>query len=60
MASVGRHLAATLNAKLLDDQGRTVAEGVDQAIDQQLHERYQQLAESGFTAGEPRTARLFS
>jgi len=60
MAGVGRHLAATLDAQLLDDQGRPVAEGMDQAIDGQLHERYRQLAESGFVAGEPRTARLFS
>lgn len=60
MASVGRHLAANLDAQLLDDQGRPVAEGVDQPIDQQLFERYSQLARSGFVAGEPRTARLFS
>lgn len=60
MASVGRHLAAGLDAQLLDDQGRPVAEGVDQAIDRQLHERYQELAEAGFMAGEARTARLFS
>lgn len=60
MAGVGRHLAATLDAHLLDDQGRPVAEGVDQAIDEQLLERYQQLANAGFIPGEPRTARLFS
>lgn len=60
MASVGRHLAANLDAQLLDDQGRPLADGVDQAIDQQLHERYRQLEESGFVAGESRTARLFS
>ncbi|NYT23120.1 hypothetical protein H0A73_05855 [Alcaligenaceae bacterium] len=60
MASVGRHLAANLAAQLLDDQGRPVVEGADQAIDQQLHQCYQQLADSGFVAGEARTARLFS
>jgi len=60
MASVGRHLAANLDAQLLDDQGRPVADGADQAIDQQLLERYQQLESSGFIAGEFRTARLFS
>lgn len=60
MASVGRHLAANLDAQLLDDQGRPVADGMDQAIDEQLHERYQQLEASGFVAGEYRTARLFS
>ena len=60
MASVGRHLAANLDAQLLDDQGRPVADGVDQTIDQQLHERYQQLEEAGFVPGEFRTGRLFS
>lgn len=60
MASVGRHLAANLDGQLLDDQGRPVADGVDQTIDQQLHERYQQLEEAGFVPGEFRTGRLFS
>lgn len=60
MAGVGRHLAATLDAQLLDDQGRLVTDGVDQAIDQQLHERYRQLQEAGFAAGDFRTARLFA
>lgn len=60
MASVGRHLAANLDAQLLDDQGRPVADGMDQAIDEQLQERYQQLESRGFVAGEYRTARLFS
>ncbi len=60
MASVGRHLAAGLDAQLLDDQGRPVADGVDQALDRQLYERYALLADSGFEAGQERTARLFS
>lgn len=60
MASVGRHLAANLDGQLLDDQGRPVADGADQAIDEQLQARYQQLVESGFIPGEFRTARLFS
>lgn len=60
MAAVGRHLASTLGGQLLDDQGRPLGDGADQAIDQQLHERYQQLAAAGFEAGELRTARLFS
>lgn len=60
MASVGRHLAANLDAQLLDDQGRLVADGMDQAIDQQLHARYGQLQEAGFAAGDVRTSRLFS
>jgi len=60
MASVGRHLAANLDAQLLDDQGRPVADGVDQAIDKQLHECYQRLEAAGFSAGEFRSSRLFS
>ena len=60
MAGVGRHLAASFDAELLDDHGRPVADGVDDAIDRQLQERYAALAESGFVAGDPRTARLFS
>lgn len=60
MAGVGRHLAATLNGELLDDHGKPVAEGMDHAIDKQLLQRYQQLADAGFSAGEARTARLFS
>jgi len=60
MAGVGRHLAASLDAQLLDDQGRPVADGVDDAIDKQLYERYEALASAGFAAGDPRTARLFS
>lgn len=60
MATVGRQLASMLDAQLMDDQGRSVAEGADQAIDRQLHERYQKLAQAGFVPGEARTARLFS
>lgn len=60
MATVGRQLAAMLNARLLDDQGKPVAEGADQAIDQQLLVRYEELTRAGFVPGEPRTARVFS
>jgi len=60
MASVGRHLAANLDAQLLDDQGRPLADGVDEAIDRQLYECYQRLDAAGFAAGDFRTSRLFS
>lgn len=60
MATVGRQLAVTLNARLLDDQGKPVAEGADQAIDQQLLARYEELTRAGFVPGEARTARVFS
>ncbi len=60
MASVGRHLAVNLDAQLLDDQGRPVADGVDEAIDRQLYECYQRLEAAGFVAGDFRTSRLFS
>ncbi|HZH56091.1 MAG TPA: cell division protein ZipA C-terminal FtsZ-binding domain-containing protein [Burkholderiaceae bacterium] len=60
MVGVGRHLAATLDAQLVDDHGNPVPEGTEEAIDRQLHERYGQLAQAGFVAGEARAARLFS
>lgn len=60
MACVGRDLALRLDAELLDDQGRPLPEGADQAIDEQLSTMYEQLAMAGFIAGEPRTARVFA
>jgi hypothetical protein len=60
MASVGRDLARRLDAELLDDQGRPVSGGADQAIDGQLLDMYTRLAEAGFQAGHERTVRVFS
>lgn len=60
MACVGRDLAARLNAELVDDQGQAVHEHADQAIDEKLHELYQNLENQGFPAADERTTRLFS
>lgn len=60
MACVGRDLALRLGGELLDDQGRPLPESADQSIDEQLFAMYQQLERAGFTAGEPRTARVFA
>jgi FtsZ-interacting cell division protein ZipA len=60
MASVGRDLARRLQAVLLDDQGRPVSDGTDNAIDKQLLGLYGRLQEAGFEAGAERTVRVFS
>lgn len=60
MASVGRDLSKRLKAELLDDQGRPVREGADDAIDKQLLDLYTRLAQAGFEAGAERTVRVFS
>ncbi len=60
MVSVGRDLSGRLQAVLVDDQGRPVAEGSDQAIDTQLLELYRKLEQAGFPAGAERTLRVFS
>lgn len=60
MASVGRDLARRLDGELLDDQGRPVPDGADQAIDGQLLSMYARLSEAGFEAGDARTVRVFS
>ena len=60
MASVGRDLASRLNATLIDDQGRPLADGADHAIDVKLLDLYSKLDGAGFPAGAERTARLFS
>jgi hypothetical protein len=60
MASVGRDLAKRLKAELLDDQGRPVREGADDAIDKQLLDLYTRLAQAGFEAGAERSVRVFS
>ncbi|NYT76708.1 hypothetical protein H0A71_06875 [Alcaligenaceae bacterium] len=60
MASVGRDLARRLDGELLDDQGRPVPDGADQAIDGQLLGMYARLSQAGFEAGDARTVRVFS
>jgi len=60
MACVGRDLAARLEAILVDDQGRPVADDADHAIDESLSVLYGNLDKAGFMAGTERTTRLFS
>lgn len=60
MVAVGRDLAQHLDAHLLDDQGRTFQDSSAAAIDQQLNDLYDKLDSSGFLAGTPRAARVFS
>ncbi|HWK61185.1 MAG TPA: cell division protein ZipA C-terminal FtsZ-binding domain-containing protein [Eoetvoesiella sp.] len=60
MASVGRDLAARLDAELIDDQGRPLADGADHTIDAQLFQLYAKLESQGFPACDARTVRLFS
>lgn len=60
MACVGRDLATRLEATLVDDQGQPVQESADHAIDEKLHDLYNNLEKAGFPAAETRTARLFS
>lgn len=60
MVKVGRDLAARLDAHLIDDNGRPLAEGAEQVIDQQLVRLYMQLDKAGLTAGSARALRVFS
>ncbi|WP_397474388.1 cell division protein ZipA C-terminal FtsZ-binding domain-containing protein [Pusillimonas sp.] len=60
MACVGRDLAFRLQATLVDEQGQPVNESADHAVDEKLHELYNNLEQAGFPAAETRTVRLFS
>ena len=60
MVTVGRDLAARLDAHVLDDQGRTFQDSSSAAIDQQISGLYDQLDQAGFLAGTDRAARVFS
>jgi hypothetical protein len=60
MVTVGRDLAARLEAHVLDDQGRTFQDSSSPAIDRQISALYDQLDQAGFLAGTERAARVFS
>lgn len=60
MVTVGRDLAARLEAHVLDDQGRTFQDSSSAAIDRQISGLYDQLDQAGFLAGTDRAARVFS
>src|SRR5690606_16505346 len=60
MVTVGRDLAARLEAHVLDDQGRTFQDSSSPAIDRQISALYDQLDQAGFLAGTERAARVCS
>jgi len=59
MAQVARGLAARLEATVVDDNGRPLADGAETAIDKQLHALYARLEHSGLKAGSVRALRVF-
>jgi len=60
MAGIARELAARLDAQLLDDQGKPVAEVSQAAIDAHLASLYAQLQAADMQAGSPRAKRVFA
>jgi hypothetical protein len=59
LAAVARRLAAVLNADVVDDGGRPLADGAVVAIDRQLLERVERLEKAGLEAGSVRARRVF-
>ena len=59
LAAVARRLAAVLNADVVDDGGRPLADGAVIAIDRQLLERVERLEKAGLEAGSVRARRVF-
>jgi hypothetical protein len=59
LAAVARRLAAVLNADVVDDGGRPLADGAVIAIDRQLLERVARLEQAGLEAGSVRARRVF-
>ncbi len=59
MAKVARGLAARLEATVVDDNGRPLADGAEAAIDKQLQLLYAKLEQSGLKAGSVRALRVF-
>jgi hypothetical protein len=59
LAAVARRLAAVLNADVVDDGGRPLADNAVLAIDRQLLERVARLEQAGLEAGSVRARRVF-
>ncbi|WP_420225664.1 cell division protein ZipA C-terminal FtsZ-binding domain-containing protein [Pigmentiphaga litoralis] len=59
MAQTARTLAGRLEADVVDDNGRPLADGAEQAIDKQLQALYVRLDDAGLTAGSARAQRVF-
>lgn len=60
MLAVGRTLAESLQAEVLDDQGRSFQDASASVIDGQISALYDRLDAAGFLAGSERAARVFS
>jgi len=60
MVDVGRDLAARLRADLVDDQGKPLADGAENVIDERLQVLFGQLDQAGLPAGSPRAQRVFA
>lgn len=60
MVDVGQDLAARLQAKLVDDQGKAIVEGMAAGIDEQLQTLFRQLDQAGMPAGSERALRVFA
>lgn len=60
MVDVGRDLARRLQAELVDDQGKSVVDGMETGIDEQLQKLFQQLDQAGLPAGSERAQRVFA
>jgi FtsZ-interacting cell division protein ZipA len=60
MVMLAKHIATTLDARLVDDHRRPLSDaGIDQ-IKQQLTQIYAQMKSHGIPAGSPQAQRLFS
>ncbi|MDX3905651.1 MAG: cell division protein ZipA C-terminal FtsZ-binding domain-containing protein [Pigmentiphaga sp.] len=59
MAKVARQLSGRLEATVVDDNGRPLADGAEAAIDKQLQALYARLEHSGLKAGSVRAMRVF-
>jgi len=60
MVDVGHQLAQRLRAELVDDQGKPLAEGSAQVIDERLQVLFSQLEQAGLRAGSERALRVFA
>jgi len=60
MVDVGRDLARRLQAELVDDQGKSVVDGMETGIDEQLQTLFRQLDQAGLPAGSERAQRVFA
>ncbi|ALM81721.1 cell division protein ZipA C-terminal FtsZ-binding domain-containing protein [Bordetella sp. N] len=60
MVDVGQQLAQRLRAELVDDQGKPLAEGSAQVIDERLQVLFTQLEQAGLRSGSERALRVFA